>query len=72
MNTTIDLAFIKEILPFLIPYVLLELGLAISALIHILRHPHYKFGNKWFWIPVVLILQIIGPLIYFIFGRGEE
>ena len=61
-----------EYLPFLIPLILIEWILAITALIHVLRHPHYKFGNKPFWIVVVLFVQIIGPIVYFIFGRGEE
>lgn len=61
-----------EYLPFLIPLIIIEWILAITALIHVLRHPHYKFGNKSFWIVVVLFVQIIGPIVYFVFGRGEE
>jgi len=59
-----------EYLPFLIPLIILELALAIVALIHVLRHPNYRFGNKVLWIPVVLLIQIIGPIVYFVFGRG--
>ncbi|MDE7016184.1 MAG: PLD nuclease N-terminal domain-containing protein [Lachnospiraceae bacterium] len=61
-----------EYLPFLIPVILMELLLSLTALIHIFRHPHYKFGNKPVWIVIVLFCQIIGPIIYFVFGRGEE
>ena len=46
--------------------------LGITALIHVLRHPRYRFGTKAMWVCVVLIVNIIGPLVYFIFGRGEE
>lgn len=63
---------LMEYLPFLLPLILIELVLALTALIHVLRHPHYKFGNKVVWIVVVLFFQIIGPVIYFVFGRGEE
>lgn len=63
---------LMEYLPFLLPLILIELVLALTALIHVLRHPHYKFGNKAVWIVVVLFFQIIGPVIYFVFGRGEE
>lgn len=63
---------LMEYLPFLLPLILIELVLALTALIHVLRHPHYKFGNKAVWIIVVLFFQIIGPVIYFVFGRGEE
>ena len=58
--------------PFLIPLIVAELALAITALIHVLRHPTYRFGNKIVWVIVVLLVQIIGPIVYFVFGRGEE
>ncbi|MGI6106242.1 MAG: PLDc N-terminal domain-containing protein [Raoultibacter sp.] len=59
-------------LPFLVPLFILQVGLAIAALIHVIRHPNYRFGNKVFWIIVVLVFSIIGPVIYFAFGRGEQ
>ena len=44
---------------------------AITALIHVLRHPRYP-GNKVMWVLVVLFIQFIGPALYFALGRGEE
>lgn len=63
---------IIEYLPLFIPYLVVQLGLAITALVHVLRHPHYRFGNKVLWVLVVLLIQIIGPIVYFVFGKGEE
>jgi hypothetical protein len=63
---------IIEYLPFLIPIIIIELALALTALVHVLRHPNYRFGNKVIWIIIVLCIQIVGPIIYFVFGRGEE
>lgn len=63
---------IIEYLPFLIPLVLVSMTLAITALIHVLRHPNYKFGNKIIWAIIVLFVQFIGPIVYFIFGKGDE
>ena len=62
---------LMEFLPFLIPVIIAELALAITALIHVLRHPHYRFGNKVIWAVVVLIVQFIGTILYFTIGRGE-
>jgi hypothetical protein len=62
---------ISNYLPFLIPIIALELILALSALIHILRHRSFRFGNMFIWIIIVLFLQIIGPIFYFTIGRGE-
>ena len=63
---------IKEYLPFLIPIIIMEWALAITALVHVIKHPNYRFGNKVLWILVVLLIQIIGPVVYFVFGRGED
>jgi hypothetical protein len=59
-------------LPFIIPLVVAEFTLAVAALVHVLKHPHYRFGNKIMWILIVLFVQIIGPILYFVGGRGEE
>ena len=61
-----------EYLPILLPIVVIQYILAIIALIHLLKHPHYRFGNKVIWILVVLFVQFIGPILYFTVGRGEE
>lgn len=70
MNTDMDL--LLEYLPFLIPLIILQIGLAIFSAIHVIRHPHYRFGNQVIWLLIVLFIQFIGPLIYFVFGRGEN
>ena len=59
-------------LALLLSIIILEFILAITALIHVIKHPNYRFGNKAIWIIVVLFIQILGPIFYFIFGRGEE
>ena len=63
---------ISEYLPLIVPYIIVELALLLTALIHVLRHNSYRFGNKVMWAIIVVIFQIIGPIAYFIFGRGEE
>lgn len=57
---------------YLIPLIALELILVLTSLIHVLRHTHYKCGNKALWIIVVLFIQIIGPILYFTVGRGDD
>ncbi|HWT74254.1 MAG TPA: PLDc N-terminal domain-containing protein [Mobilitalea sp.] len=63
---------IMEYLPFLIPIILIELALMITALVHVLRHKTYRFGNRVLWIIIVVVLEIVGPILYFTIGRGEE
>ena len=61
-----------EILPLLVPVLLIVIALAVAAVRHILRHPRYRFGNKTMWLVTVVVLLLFGSIIYFVFGRGGE
>ncbi len=61
-----------EMLPLLIPILVLDAVLAVAAALHVLRHPHYRFGSKAFWLVVVIVFLLIGPVAYFVVGRGNE
>lgn len=61
-----------RILPLLIPILIVDLALAIIAVVHVLRHPHYRFGNKIMWLVIAIALLLFGPVIYFVFGKGED
>lgn len=63
---------LQEYLPFLIPLAVIQLGLMLASLIHVLRHDTYRFGNRLLWIVVCLVVGIIGPVLYFAIGRGDE
>jgi len=63
---------LMEYLPFLVPILLVELILMVTALIHVLKHKNYRFGNRILWVILVVAVQIIGPILYFTVGRGEE
>lgn len=67
-----DWTGLKEYLPFLIPLVIVQLALGLTALVHVLKHPHYRFGNKVMWALIVMLVNFIGPILYFTVGRGEE
>ncbi|MBZ2199756.1 MAG: PLDc N-terminal domain-containing protein [Lentilactobacillus hilgardii] len=62
---------VHDTLPILVPLIILQFGLAIWALVDIFRHQQYKIGNRYFWIPMVLLISIFGPVIYFVFGRKD-
>ena len=50
------------------PLFIVQAILAIVALIDIARI-HATNGPKWVWVLVVIIINTIGPIVYFIFGR---
>ncbi len=61
---------ISEFLPFIIPLVLLQLTLMIVALVDLIRREKTN-GPKWVWVLVIVLGEIIGPVIYLIFGRKD-
>ena len=63
---------ITDMLPFLIPLIIVEFGLLIIALVDLLKREYYKTDTKIVWAIVIVIFGIIGPIIYFIFGRKEQ
>ena len=66
-----ELETIKEILPFLIPVLVLELALLIIALIDLGKREKVRGGSKVLWAIVIVLVNIIGPVAYLIFGREE-
>ena len=62
---------IMEFLPFLIPLVIIELALMVASLVHIFRHKTYRVGNRTLWV-ILSFVQIIGPILYFTIGKGDE
>ena len=72
MNT-VEIEKLTEILPFLIPLIVGQLALVGYTLWHILTHKTYKRGSRALWIVVVLVgLQFVGPILYFVLGREES
>lgn len=63
---------LKEYLPFIIPIAVIEIGLMLTALIHVLTHKNYRFGNRILWGIIVVVLGFIGPIAYFTIGKGED
>lgn len=64
--------FLANYFLLLLPLIILELVLKISAIISIIRHRNFKCGNKNIWILVVLLINTIGPILYFVIGREDE
>ena len=61
---------ISSLIPFLIPIVLLQLGLMVFALADLMRRERTK-GPKWVWALVIILVSLIGPIVYLVVGREE-
>ena len=63
---------ISQILPFLIPLVIVEMGLLAFTLYHIFTHKTYKRGNRALWVAIAIIgMQFWGPILYFVLGKED-
>ena len=68
--TTFDLA---KLIPLLIPILLIQFGLQIYALVDLARRAKAQVrGNKWLWVAIIVVGELIGPIVYLALGRKEE
>jgi hypothetical protein len=66
-----ELESLVRLLPLLIPLFLIEIGLMIVALMDVVRRERVRGGNKVVWILVIVLISMIGPIVYLLFGREE-
>jgi Phospholipase_D-nuclease N-terminal len=63
---------LSELLPLLIPLIVLQLALLAVGLYDLSRPERkVKGGNKLVWGLVIVLAQFLGPLVYFLFGRED-
>jgi hypothetical protein len=61
-----------QIAALLAPIVLIQLGLMIAALIDLERSERrVRGGSKLVWVLVIVLVNLIGPMLYFVAGRDE-
>jgi hypothetical protein len=62
---------IRPYLPFLLPILILQIGLMIFSLIDLAQRKQTR-GPKAAWVLVIVLFNIIGPVLYLLIGRGDE
>ncbi len=64
---------INEMLPFLIPLVILQFALLGVTIRHILTHDNYKRGSRVMWLVISIVgMEFIGPILYFLLGKEDS
>ncbi|MFL6562312.1 MAG: PLD nuclease N-terminal domain-containing protein [Bacillus sp. (in: firmicutes)] len=58
-------------LSILAPIFIIQLILIIVAIIDLVRIEKTN-GPKWLWALIILFINIIGPILYFVFGRRSN
>jgi hypothetical protein len=60
---------IGEWLAILVPLAAIQLGLMIWAFVDLATRSAVKGGNKLVWVLVILLLNLVGPIAYLLWGR---
>lgn len=55
----------------IVPILVLHLILMITAFVSCMREEKTK-GPKWMWLLVILFINLIGPVLYFVIGRRND
>jgi hypothetical protein len=63
---------VSSALPYVIPLLLLELGLLVFALVDVIRRKRVRGDSKVVWIIIIVLINVIGPIVYLIMGRKED
>jgi hypothetical protein len=50
------------------PIIILQAILTIAALVSCIKQEETN-GPKWLWIIIILFINILGPILYFVVGR---
>lgn len=53
------------------PLIIIQFILVIVALIDWAKVQNTN-GSKWLWFIIIIFLNIIGPILYFLFGRRQQ
>jgi hypothetical protein len=66
-----ELDVIIRLLPLLIPLILIQLGLNLFVIIDIIRKKQTKTLSPAAWVAIALLINMIGAILYIIFGRSD-
>jgi hypothetical protein len=65
-------ADLGTLVPLLIPIFVIQIGLLVAALYDMTRPTRrVKGGSKVVWALIVIFVNLIGPILYFLVGREE-
>jgi hypothetical protein len=63
---------IKDMLPWLVPLAILQLAIMVVALVDLVKREKVRGDSKVVWALLIIFINLIGPIVYLIAGRGED
>ncbi len=62
---------LTDLLQVLWPLLIIQFIMQIIAIVNLVKREKVRFNNKWIWVAIILLFNILGPIIYFAF-RGDN
>lgn len=53
------------------PLIVLQIILAVFALVNCIKQEETN-GPKWLWVLIILFVNLVGPILYFVIGRKNS
>jgi hypothetical protein len=59
---------------YLLPILIIQITFQVIALVDLARRPleEIRGHSKTLWVVIIIIFEILGPVIYFIFGKKYD
>jgi len=61
-----------DLLKLIWPLIVLQLAVQIYAIVDILSKKKARNLSVPVWIVIIALTEIVGPIVYFVYGRSEE
>jgi hypothetical protein len=62
----------QQIVTLLVPLILIDVGLAVVAILDWARRRRFKLLPRIAWLLVIILVNTVGPIAYLVLGRAEE
>lgn len=53
------------------PLIVIQLILLVISIVDLVRIPRTN-GPKWVWAVIIVFINIVGPILYFVIGRRND
>lgn len=62
---------LTDLLQVIWPLLIIQFIMQIIAIVNLIKREKVRFNNKWIWVAIIMLFNILGPILYFAF-RGDN
>ena len=63
---------LTDLLRVIWPLLVLQFIMQIIAIINLIKRNKVRFNNKWIWVLIIILGNILGPIFYFAFRGADD